>query len=728
MDKSRLSSSLLYPLALVLLFVTPAIILACSFGFFYVTEVSDLNRYTPAIAEKQLWQGQVSILQPAWGLRYLYPAYRGLVGKPLSSEEQEALKTYFGTHAQDPYSELALEVAAKQAYVAWVEKRDETFPGGFATREFTLKDADYAYYVNCLPDAYHTALAALEARKQIYGRDDLAWWVRNQNNVFDACFPNDPGGLNEPRRPHTELSFFQRILSWFGIHPASDDQRQDDYAYQYASFSFYTDDYDSAASQFNNILKSKTSPWKYQAGYGYVRSLIRKANAEYSIYNRNDKEIPDEYATAIKKLDEMRKDPLWENDEGIQRLIDLAAVRADPVRRMLDAEDELASKDPDIFAGALDDIDTTVYWNKLSPEQVDTLLDRANDGTHDAILWMTAYRYESKKAFEIASQYYQKDKSPRWLLIMARQALTDPKGKNVPQIVQQLGTVSLKDPGYLTAQSYRGEFYLANNQTTEALKLATTVLAQKNLLITNDALNTFNDIAMRSRSDLKDILSFAARFAVYEVYDGGEQSIGGQDLDIAKPVLTQLNFNTPVDQWLPAIKSSSLPGSLKKYLYQTLLFRSFLMSRNDVMRATAGELNLSGVVSATDDDKARFETVRNLFSRDDSLGPDAVGILDTSINESWCFSDEKVSDTTSERSSLTRALPINALAGELIAYTNAHPEDPNIPQVLSAYVARSRYENCKDDNMGKNSKAIFDLLHEKYPNSSWAVKTKYWYN
>ena len=40
---------------------------------------------------------------------------------------------------------------------------------------------------------------------------------------------------------------------------------------------------------------------------------------------------------------------------------------------------------------------------------------------------------------------------------------------------------------------------------------------------------------------------------------------------------------------------------------------------------------------------------------------------------------------------------------------------------------RFRYE-CKDGATGKFSKAVFDLLHRKYPDNDWAKKTPHWFN
>ncbi len=62
----------------------------------------------------------------------------------------------------------------------------------------------------------------------------------------------------------------------------------------------------------------------------------------------------------------------------------------------------------------------------------------------------------------------------------------------------------------------------------------------------------------------------------------------------------------------------------------------------------------------------------------------------------------------------------------VLEWAKNHPDDPRVPQALHLTVKATRY-GCVDQQTGHYSKAAFQFLHRKYPHSSWAKKTKYWY-
>jgi hypothetical protein len=68
----------------------------------------------------------------------------------------------------------------------------------------------------------------------------------------------------------------------------------------------------------------------------------------------------------------------------------------------------------------------------------------------------------------------------------------------------------------------------------------------------------------------------------------------------------------------------------------------------------------------------------------------------------------------------------NYLSQQVTAWGQKAPSDPRVPEALHLAVKATRF-GCADADTGKFSKAAFDLLHERYPKSPWAQKTKYWY-
>jgi TolA-binding protein len=89
------------------------------------------------------------------------------------------------------------------------------------------------------------------------------------------------------------------------------------------------------------------------------------------------------------------------------------------------------------------------------------------------------------------------------------------------------------------------------------------------------------------------------------------------------------------------------------------------------------------------------------------------------------LSPEQRARAESEWSRLT-AMPAapEYLGTQTVAWVGSHPSDPRAPEALHLAVRAVRY-GC--GAKAGASKAAFQLLHSRYPDSEWARKTKYWY-
>jgi hypothetical protein len=89
-------------------------------------------------------------------------------------------------------------------------------------------------------------------------------------------------------------------------------------------------------------------------------------------------------------------------------------------------------------------------------------------------------------------------------------------------------------------------------------------------------------------------------------------------------------------------------------------------------------------------------------------------------------------DTADAQQELTRLHQAGStemfLAPIVFDWAKAHSDDPQVPEALYRLVVVTRY-GCRngDPAIGQISKTAFDLLHKKYPQSSWAAKTPYWF-
>ena len=62
----------------------------------------------------------------------------------------------------------------------------------------------------------------------------------------------------------------------------------------------------------------------------------------------------------------------------------------------------------------------------------------------------------------------------------------------------------------------------------------------------------------------------------------------------------------------------------------------------------------------------------------------------------------------------------------VLEFAEKHPDDPRVPEALSRAVKNTRM-NCNNNRTGDLSERAFNLLRKRYPDTSWAKNTKYWY-
>jgi hypothetical protein len=68
----------------------------------------------------------------------------------------------------------------------------------------------------------------------------------------------------------------------------------------------------------------------------------------------------------------------------------------------------------------------------------------------------------------------------------------------------------------------------------------------------------------------------------------------------------------------------------------------------------------------------------------------------------------------------------NYIVQQVLQWASRTPNDPRVPEALHLAVKTTRY-GCTNQESGRWSKAAFDLLHRKYPNTTWAKKTPHWF-
>ena len=67
---------------------------------------------------------------------------------------------------------------------------------------------------------------------------------------------------------------------------------------------------------------------------------------------------------------------------------------------------------------------------------------------------------------------------------------------------------------------------------------------------------------------------------------------------------------------------------------------------------------------------------------------------------------------------------VNSVWEELLDYMSDHPRDPRAPEALYWLIHVSHYGTGHN----RSGYRAFNLLHERYPSSTWAKQSKYYYD
>ena len=226
----------------------------------------------------------------------------------------------------------------------------------------------------------------------------------------------------------------------------------------------------------------------------------------------------------------------------------------------------------------------------------------------------------------------------------------------------------------------------------------------------------------------------------------------------------------PISIWADAARSNLLPPNLHRNVAQASFMRAALTDRAAVANQTATIMAaaypetkelLTAYQRATTPDARRFAAA-HVALKFPGLRPYVtfgvgrvtdIAEMDSYRDNWWCadppasfggyFSDgdnapdEQISAPeflAPSQAAAAREVALlkslgpgpNYLAQTVINWATKNPTDRRVPEALHLAVKSTRY-GCTDKETGRWSKAAFDLLHRKYPNTSWAKETPYWF-
>lgn len=714
-------------------------------------------------------QGQLGILQPTYARSYLYVAYRYLIGMGFNREEQEALATLW-----DERLNLRAELSHPHAGTikAWSDVRaqladGESPPQINVFKALEARDGQFYYhmYVNCSADAFRTAAHTLTERMAQFGADsaEVRDWVRAQDQVFGNC-----SGAQTIPAPAS---------------PAIDAVLGADRTYQVAAAHFYAGNFVTAEQMFRDIANDPSSHWRQIAPYLAARALLRQG----SLVPKYDEVDKGKLAEAKGKLSAILQDNnLQTIHPAARRLLAVVRFRLEPDQRLHELAQSLLT--PNIGQTLKQDLwDYTLLLDR--PTDVRHGADASSARSDEMTAWILTFQDRNPGALEYALNRWTATSAQPWLV--ASLAKVGIEHAKVPELLAAAEKVPPEAPAFATVTFHRLRLLADSNRRDEVRQRLDGMLSQGTPTFPPSARNLLIALRMKLARTLDEFLLYAPRIPVAITYniDGRELPEDLETHERLKliardrPLLDGdsariLNQYLPLGTLRELVHRRILPAHLRRELAMAALVRSLLLGEEDTIRDLVPVVKnlvpeLGPYVDeyrATANREARAFTGLIMILRFPGLKPyvqDNVGRLtpldqlDNYRDNWWCTLEVAAPNKPREADQLSTPLEIlyrserddvpeflsaaqtaaahqelqrlaalgpapNYLSQQVMAWGQKQASDPRVPEALHLAVKSTRF-GCGNAETGKFSKAAFDLLHQRYPKSPWAQKTKYWY-
>ena len=702
-------------------------------------------------------KGQLGVLQPGYARSYLVAAYRNLIGEGLSNAEVTALKSLwderlnFGSQSQDE---------------EWIKKWNDArakVPGAGTATEIRAyrnreKPNEYETYLNCQQDSFVTAETTLNERIKRFGADsaNVRDWLKAQDIVFSNCGE----GRQIPEPAGSDLDALIRS----------------DRVYQIAAANFYAAQFDEAAKQFDLIARDSSSAWRDIAPYLGARALLRKGSLAAK---------PDEGRPALADAEARLKAVI--NDKSLSRshhaagrLLNLVRLRLHPEEKLRDLARAIVKKDaaPDFKQAVWD---YTVLLDKfVGEEEVNSASAPEAIRNDDLTDWILTFQDQSAAAATHAIEQWKKKKSVPWFVA----ALAKSKANMVIATEFMNGTVPVdrSSPAFASVVFHTARLLRETDFAHEVRafvdrtfagdvknwpRSAVNVLLHERMMV-SQSLDEFLNAAQRDPAGFSD--NSDGREVPMEEKDAAEVTRGAE-LFFDTDATSVFNKLMPVAIIDAAAGNSILPANLRRDVTQAAFMRAALLDRSATANQAATKLAtlypelrelLTAYQQATTPEARRFAAayvalkspgLRPFVTAGIGRGTD-ISEIDSYRDNWWCEAppgmfggvpETETTDRTNAQSvppeflkahqaeaekefATLQALGTapNYLAQTVISWATKNPADRRVPEALHLAVKSTRY-GCTDKDTGRWSKSAFDLLHRKYPNTSWAKETKYWF-
>ena len=715
----------------------------------------------PAYPLQRFASGEIGVVQPGYARSYLYVAYRHLNSSPFTSQQVEEL-----TQLWKERLETAWSLGEEDWIKGWLTARQKV-PGVSESPKFEVyrnreKPNEWETYLNCQKDAFDSAISTLDARIAKYGAntDSVRGWIEAQDQVFTNCSE----GQHIPAPLAADADAVLRA----------------DRAYQISAANFYSGNFDEARHGFEAIAADNASPWQNIAPYLIARTLLRKASLGPA-ETRNDSLAQAE--TQLTKLLADRR--LSSSHAAATRLLDLVRNRLHPKERLHELVQLLTTKG-DSRSIKQNLWDYTVLLDPfLDTDSGEIKKDIDTDILSDDLTdWIATFQNGSADALQHALSKWQASHSTAWLI--AALSKIDGKHPQASELISQALKVQSGSPAFPSSRFHAVRLLIESGRKAEARTLLDQLLKNSRANFDQSSWNLLVSSRMSLANNLSEFLTYAPRVPASFSWndDGREIPTEGSELsDENKRLLGKalfdvdaadaINHKLPLSVLKEAAKDTTLPTHLRRDLVQAAWLRAVLLDDYKtadelapILKSLVPEISslLADFLSTPQPEAKRFSAIY-AWLKFPGLEPvvDQGVSRDTPLNQQdiyrdnwWCSAvyppapeeSEKLDArravtganqdpsflTAAEKSSATKELSAltnigaapNYLCRQAVAWATKNPNDPRAPEALHLAVNSTRH-GCTDKETGRWSKAAFDLLHRRYPNSNWARKTPYWF-
>ena len=712
--------------------------------------------------------GEVGVLQPTFARSYLFAVYRNFKGG-FSAKERAGLVELWKERLD--YTSPDFDGDWPKP---WLEARQK-IAGIGATPQISAyrhreQPNEYETYVNCQKDAFEMAATTLLERARKFGADSSVMkdWVSAQDSVFANCSE----GQHLPAAPPADADALIRA----------------DRAYQIAAAMFYSGSFDEAKTSFDAIAREASSPWRQTAAYLSARALVRKASLGPA--DKKSEALAQAEELLNKVLTNPGLASMHPAAARLLNVVRVRlhpeAKLHELAQALMKQNDETLKQDlwdytilTDQFLGDEESTEKTVFPASLRKDDLTDWIVTVPPGEAALNHSLDRWRETSSLPWLIVGLTKVDSGHPQAAALVAAAEKIDPNSPAFASASFHQVRLAMES-GKLEQARAKLDELLAKHKASLPASSVNLFLSMRMRLASN--LTEFLTYAQRRPAGFswnEDEREMAADLS--EDSDLNKSLVGQTffDLDGA----SALNSKLPLSVLQQAAESKVLPAHLRRDVAQAAWLRAVLLDDSDRAKALAPTLKtlapqiaplLDDYLSPQAEDDRKFSALYTWLKtpglqpivhasvgrrtplheqdvyRDNwwcaaalSSAPATTDVAETetekkkilaiAVNEKTeiqypvFLSEAQKTSARNEHARLTSfgAAP-NYLCRQAIAWAEHRPTDPRVPEALHLAVKSTRY-GCTDKENGKWSKAAYDVLHKRYPNSPWAKKTPYWF-